>query len=58
MKTFRCPKCKEEIKETIYSKIKYASCRNCKTKMIKLYIPTKKILLQELEINRKLYIVY
>ena len=47
MSTYRCPKCKEEERETIYSKFDIAVCRPCKKIMVKLYVPTKKILEME-----------
>lgn len=56
MKTYRCPKCKNEISDTKYIKIQKASCKICKTQMIRLHKPNKKQLAAEIDFNKKLQI--
>jgi len=56
MKTFRCPKCKYEIKETVNAKIYSVSCKRCRRKMVKLFVPSKKQLDLEKEMDKRFVI--
>lgn len=52
MKTFRCPKCKNEVSETKFIHIKEMYCRPCKMPMVALYEPKKTILAIEKKISK------